>query len=275
MELNKLIHINSIEDNIKAKTKVDVVKKLAKIASKNPACDDVETSLIAKLLQDREDQGSTGFGNDIAIPHARIPGMKDFIIVIARSNKGVDFEAMDKKKVKLFFVILGPEDSVNEHLQILAALSRFISQTQLKNELLNVKSEQAMFETFQKYTIEEQQESTKEKQKMKLMMITLYLDEFLYHILEYFIQENIDGASIIESAGMGQYISNIPLFATFIGFMNERKNQSKTIMTMIPADQEEKLIKGIELITGDLNKKQGAMIMTLDVSFYKGSMKML
>ncbi len=113
------------------------------------------------------------------------------------------------------------------------------------------------------------------KRKMKLMYVVLYMEDFLYHILEYFIQEGIDGATITESSGMGAYISNIPLFATFIGFFNERKNQSKTIMALIPAEREHELIEGIEKITGDLDRKEGAMIITTDVSIYRGSMKIM
>lgn len=274
MELDKLINEASSQVNLKAKDKEDLLKKIAKIAIKDPRCSNIKYELIAKLLLDREEQGSTGFGNEIAIPHARIPGMKEFIVLVITS-KGIDFDAIDKKKVKLFFVILGPEEAVNQHLQILATISRFLGQTSLKNELLSAKNVGVLIEIFKKNTMEDNKESSGEIQKKKLMIITLYFDEFLYHILEYFIEENIDGASIIESAGMGQYISDIPLFATFIGFMNEQKNKSKTILIMFPADKEEELIKGIELITGDLNKKQGAMIMTLDISYYKGSMKIL
>lgn len=274
MELNKLISTKSSQINVKAKTKKDFIRKLAELASKDERCKDIAPELIEKLLEEREELGSTGFGNGIAIPHARIPGMKEFIIFIVTS-RGVEFDAIDKKKVKLFFVILGPEEAVNEHLQILAAISRCLGQTSLKDELLGSRKNEVLIEIFQKNTIEEKKQASDKKQKMKLMIIILYLDEFLYHILEYFIEEEIDGASIMESAGMGQYISNVPLFATFVGFMNEQKNQSKTILAMIPEDKEEELIKGIEQITGDLDEKDGAMIITLDVSYSKGSMRIL
>jgi nitrogen PTS system EIIA component len=77
------------------------------------------------------------------------------------------------------------------------------------------------------------------------------------------------------SASAYQVPSLSPLFATFIGFFNERKNQSKTIMALIPAEREHELIEGIEKITGDLDRKEGAMIITTDVSIYRGSMKIM
>ena len=74
---------------------------------------------------------------------------------------------------------------------------------------------------------------------------------------------------------MGQYISNVPLFADFIGFMRENKNQSRTIMALVPEEHVHDIIDRIEEVTGDLDKKQGAMIIVLDVPYFKGTMQMM
>ena len=65
------------------------------------------------------------------------------------------------------------------------------------------------------------------------------------------------------------------MFAEFIGFMQERKNHGRTFMALVPADRERAIIEGTEHITGDLDQKQGAMVMTTDVSFFKGNMNMM
>lgn len=274
MDLIKITDIKSCSCGIKAKTKTDVLKKLSKLAVKSDKLKGFSDDDIFSKLDEREKQGSTGFGNEVAIPHARIKGMEEFLLFIVTDRKGVEFDTLDKKKVKVFFVILGPEESVNEHLQILASISRAMSQERVKKELLGAVSESSLVEVFLKNTVEKEDKKV-EKQKMKLMLLVLYLDEFLYHILEYFIQEGIEGATIIDSSGMGEYISSIPLFATFIGFMNEKKNHSKTILVMIPESKEADIVAGIEEITGDLDKKEGAMILTTDISMYKGTMKMM
>ncbi len=274
MDLIKITDIKSCSCGIKAKTKDEVLMKLSRLAVKSDKLEGFSEKAIYEKLAEREKQGSTGFGNEIAIPHARIDGMEEFLLFIVTDKKGVEFDTLDKKKAKIIFVILGPEKSVNEHLQILASISRAISQGNLKKEILNVNTESALVDIFLKNTVEKN-EISGIKQKMKLLFIVLYLDDFLYHILEYFIQEGIEGATIIDSSGMGEYISNIPLFATFIGFMNEKKNHSKTIMALIPEDKEKDIVDGIERITGDLDKKEGAMILTTDISIYKGTMKMM
>jgi nitrogen PTS system EIIA component len=163
---------------------------------------------------------------------------------------------------------------VTDHLKILAAVSRALSHTDLKRELLAARTETALYEAFYRNT-QEGRAVEGVTRVMKLVMINLYIEEYLYRILELFIEEGVDGATIVESAGMSHYISNVPLFADFIGFMNESKHHSKTILAMVPEEHVEDLINGIEEITGDLDKKQGAMILVLDIAAYRGTMKML
>ena len=275
MDLAALFHTASCSVNLKAKDKESALEALAALAVRSDRVGDASEKAIAVALSERESQGSTGFGDEIAIPHARVAGMKDFLVFVAHAPKGVEFQSLDKKKAKLFFVIIGPEDRPSEHVQILAALSRALSGSTLKKELMSAGSTAVMAESFLRHVGEKREDAPEKKRDMKLLVLILYMDEFLYHILEYFLEEGVEGATILESSGMGRYISNIPLFATFIGFMNEKKNRSQTILATIPADREDEIVKGIEAITGDLDKKQGAMLMTLDIGFWKGTMKMM
>jgi PTS system nitrogen regulatory IIA component len=274
MNLYEILDKRSCQVDVRAKTKEDVISHLAELAVQAEAASGISPETIRTAISDRESQGSTAFGNEIAIPHARIPGMDRFLLFIMSVPRGVEFDALDKKKVKLFFVILGPPEAVNDHLKILAFVSRALSHTDLKRELLAAQSETVLFEAFLRNTQEERSEGTPTR-VMKLVMVNLYVEEYLYRILELFIEEGIEGATIMESSGMGQYISNVPLFADFIGFMNESKRHSKTLFAMVPEEHVEDLMDGIEDITGDLDKKQGAVVLVMDIAAYRGSMKML
>lgn len=274
MELFEIVDKESCRSHITGKTKEDIVMKLAEVAAGSDRLKGIKADYIYQKIMERENQGSTGFGNGVALPHARLEGVDSFLIFIVVSKRGVEFEAIDKKKVNVFFVILGPEKEVSAHLKLLATISRVLSNSNVKRELLNARTSEAIYEAFMRNTRMVEKKGA-EKQKMKLLFVILYFDEFLYHILEFFIEEGIDGATIIDSFGMGEYISNIPLFADFIGFMSQKKNNSKTIMALVPEDDIPEIIKGIEEITGDLDKKEGAVVFTLDVGFYKGSMRMM
>ncbi len=275
MDLSALINSSACSVNFKAKNKSEAIDALAALAVKGGKTTGVSKKDLSLALSERESQGSTGFGDEIAIPHARVSGLEEFVIFIAHAPKGVDYDSLDRKKVKLFFVILGPEDKPSEHIQILAALSRSLSGTTLKKELMTARTTEVMTELFLRHAGEKHEDVPTSMVKMKLLVLILYMEEFIYHILEYFLEEGIEGATILDSSGISKYVSNIPLFATFIGFMNEQKIHSNTILATIPADREDEIIRGIESITGNLDRNEGAMLMTLDLGVCKGTMKMM
>jgi len=274
VELFNILEKGCCKIGLQARNKREVLTELAQLACRNSHLSEDRVEEIANALEKREAQGSTGFGDEIAIPHARLKNVDEFILAIGVHQSGVDFDTMDRRKAKLFFVILGPEEKVNEHLKILAAVSRALGRGNAKKEILRAESDIGLFEAFLRNT-EEVAEKKVEKPKMKLLVLILFMEDKVYEVMEFFLQRGIDGATIIESSGMGQYISTVPLFATFIGFMRENKNRSKTILAMVPEGTEADIIQGIEGITGgDLDRTQGAMVFTLDVAAYKGDMKM-
>jgi len=272
MELLSIVKKDGCRINISEKSKDAVIRRLAEIAASIDTT--VKTETIYTKLMERERQGSTGFGNGIAIPHTRIAGMKEFVLFIATSRSGVDFDSIDKKKAQVFFTLIGPEEQVNEHLKLLAGISRVLANPHVKKELLQAETPEVLAESFLR-NVRNLEKGAVARKKMKALFVVLYIEDFFYNILEFFIEEGIEGATVFESSGMGEYISNIPLFASFIGFMNENKNQSKTIMALVPDERLGHLIEGIEAITGDLDKKEGAMIFAIDVAFQKGTMRMM
>lgn len=275
MELIEIVDRKCCAVNFKASSKDDVLRQISEMALRSPLIGKIDHDSLYKQLKEREDQGSTGFGDGIAMPHARIDGMEKFLVFIITSTKGVEFNSLDKKKVKLIFVILGPAEAVQDHLKILATISRTIgSSPTVRNEMMKSQTNTSLYESFIRHSRASTGGSGRTK-KMKLLYVVLYIEDFLYDILEFFIEMGIDGTNIIESSGMGEYISNVPMFAEFIGFMKENKNRSKTLMTLVPEHKIDDIIQGIEDITGDLDKKQGAMIIVTDISFFKGTMKMM
>ncbi|OJG88563.1 PTS system, Fru family, IIC component [Enterococcus silesiacus] len=85
---------------------------------------DIETYKEGILA--REAQTSTGLGDGIAMPHAKNSAVKEATVLFAKSNKGVDYEALDGQPTYLFFMIAAPEGANDTHLQALAALSRLL-----------------------------------------------------------------------------------------------------------------------------------------------------
>ena len=136
MDLLAIVDKTSCAVDAAWRTKEQAIKGIATLAAQSEAARGVPAEKIEEVIAKREREGSTGFGNEVAIPHARVPGMERFLVFVVALRRGVDFDALDRKRVRLFFVILGPPEDVNTHLQVLALISRMVAHTTAKAELL-------------------------------------------------------------------------------------------------------------------------------------------
>jgi PTS system nitrogen regulatory IIA component len=81
---------------------------------------------LFQRLWEREQLGSTGIGSGIAIPHCKLPGLAQGIVAVGLVPEGVDFAAADGRPVNVLFLVVSPSGAPAEHLQILAAISRWL-----------------------------------------------------------------------------------------------------------------------------------------------------
>lgn len=134
MELYDVIDESCIVNSLSATTKEGVLKELTDAVIKTGKIIDAQSSLSA--LAEREALGSTGVGEQVAIPHAKLPDIEDVIIVVGISNSGIEFQSCDNLPVKLFFMLLSPEKQLNAHLKTLARISRLIKLTDFKSRVI-------------------------------------------------------------------------------------------------------------------------------------------
>lgn len=91
-------------------------------------------SIFEGLLA-REKLGSTGLGHGVGLPHARMSGVQRPVGALLRLANAVDFDSPDRAGVDLVFALLVPEESTNEHLQLLAQLASRFSDDDLRDAL--------------------------------------------------------------------------------------------------------------------------------------------
>jgi PTS system nitrogen regulatory IIA component len=96
-----------------------------------------DKDLILEMLLNRESLGSTAIGKGVAFPHGRSVAVPELTLLFARSDKGVDFDALDKKPTHLFFLIIAPpQDKENLYLQVLGHLVELIKTASIRQKLL-------------------------------------------------------------------------------------------------------------------------------------------
>jgi mannitol/fructose-specific phosphotransferase system IIA component (Ntr-type) len=96
-----------------------------------------EKQVIIQKILIRENELSTGIGFGIAIPHARIPLVDRLYMIAARTNEGIDFNAIDEQAVHLIFMMVSPANTSSEHTHILSSLSRIMSYEDMRKKLLS------------------------------------------------------------------------------------------------------------------------------------------
>ena len=107
----------------------------------------LDESEVFNSIMAREQLGSTGLGNGIAIPHCRVPHCQGIIGALVTLKSPIDFDAIDSKPVDLLFILIVPEEKTDEHVKTLAGLAALFNdpdfcytlrQTQGNEELYNI-----------------------------------------------------------------------------------------------------------------------------------------
>ncbi|HHH38829.1 MAG TPA: PTS sugar transporter subunit IIA, partial [Sedimenticola sp.] len=113
------------------------------------AVEGLEPGQVFERLLERERLGSTGMGQGIALPHARMAGVERAVGTLIQLDKGIDFDAIDGQPVDLVFALLVPEQATGEHLDILAGLARLFSDPAFASRLREAEDAAGLLAAFQ------------------------------------------------------------------------------------------------------------------------------
>ena len=134
MKIIDLLDPNCILPNLQASNKRGVLEELA--AALVSGHKEVNLPTVVEVLLERERLGSTGIGDNIAIPHGKLPQLSQMLLAFGRSPQGVDFDSMDGKPSHLFFLLLAPVNSSGLHLKALAKISRMLMSQVFRDSLM-------------------------------------------------------------------------------------------------------------------------------------------
>lgn len=131
--IRDLLQYDLIIEDLQAADKQGVIREFAQLLGSRGKVRQPDE--LVRVLMERETLGSTGIGDGIAIPHAKLPFLGEIVVAFGRSSKGVDFQSVDGKSVHLFFLLVTPDDNPGEHLRTLARISRILKNRELRNGL--------------------------------------------------------------------------------------------------------------------------------------------
>lgn len=127
MKISEILNVQGIKIGLASAKKEDVLKEMVDVLAK--VIDIGEPKNIVKSLLERENLGSTGIGQGIAIPHGKTDKVEKLVAVLGISKQGVNFDALDGEPVYIFFLLVAPKDCAGPHLKALAQISRLLRDT--------------------------------------------------------------------------------------------------------------------------------------------------
>lgn len=139
MKLSENIKSDAIIVGYEPQTKQDIIDKLINILCQSHDIEDLKPQIKEAVLL-REKQMSTGIGCGLAVPHAKIKGIKNLTMAAINCPSGVDFQSLDSEPVNLAFLILSPENIVGPHIHALSSVSRLMADSTIRKALIDAKS---------------------------------------------------------------------------------------------------------------------------------------
>lgn len=170
MRITDLLSKDGSELNVNAKDKNDIINKMTKLMLKTGRITDLNA--YTELVLKREEEGSTGVGEGIAIPHGKGDCVTEPGLVAMVVPNGVEYDALDGKPVNLLFMIAAPNTSDNVHLDVLSRLSTMLMDTEFKNKLISAKSKEEFLNIINETENEKFKEETKQEQGYEILGIT-------------------------------------------------------------------------------------------------------
>ena len=126
MKLSEFLVPEAMVPNLAARDKHGVLAELVNALVKAGAIEASVADSVVEGLMRREALGSTGIGHGVAIPHTKHKGVTRSHLAIGRSKAGIPFDALDGAPVHLFFVLVSPERSSQEHLEALEYITELV-----------------------------------------------------------------------------------------------------------------------------------------------------
>lgn len=161
MKINDLLIKDAMIMDLQATDKKGAIDEMVQKMYDAGRISDIDT--YKEGIVAREAQTSTGLGDGIAMPHAKNAAVKEATVLFAKSNAGVDYEALDGQPTYLFFMIAAPEGANDTHLQALAALSRQLIDPDFVAKLKTATTPEEVQATFAEAEKEEEAEKAAEE----------------------------------------------------------------------------------------------------------------
>jgi PTS system nitrogen regulatory IIA component len=262
MNLMESLRPECIRVGSRATDKRELLAEIAGLAKQSPLLAGIAEEKIRKALERREEIGSTGFGQGIAIPHCGLEELNEFVVGLLLAPRGIDFAALDGLPTRAFFFIVGPRKRRNQHIQILSALSKLLKTPRVIDDFLELDAAEAIRLRFLQLV---QVRDARGERGQCLFHVFVQREELFDDILQE-ISSCVQGAlAVVETNNAGYYLHRLPLFSAY--WSETRKGFFRIVLALVDKDRSNDLIRRLHMIA---DPQEGGVLITAQELMYAG-----
>lgn len=146
MKLTDFFLCKSVIPELQARDRNGVIRELVASLAEHRALDPDDVEAVAKIVIKRENDGSTGFGKGVAVPHVKYGGIAKMTATIGRSSAGVDFSALDRAPVYTVVLLVSPKNDPDAHLAAMEQIFRHLQRDHFRRFLRQADTKEAIIE---------------------------------------------------------------------------------------------------------------------------------
>ncbi len=246
---------------VEEKKKKEIIKEIIINAAesgiiKKETVDDILTAVML-----REQQGSTGIGNGIAIPHCKTDLVEHGIILAATFPSGIKYNSLDNKPVNILFMFIFPSNENKEYLQVLAKSARLLGDEVIRNKLVLSNTREEFREVIAQNDIIPIQKGNKGKY---LFILALSDQKKMQNVISGLVEIGAQTSLILDSETLEKKLAyDIPMFAG-LSYFKGKSPYSKTFIGIM--DNSEQIDYLNELLLKDdidLNKPGAGFLLSI------------
>ena len=143
MRLSEILSLDCTKSAVQCTSKKRALEMISEIVAMRTGQNPTE---LFECMLSREKVGSTGIGNGIAIPHARMQSTDQAVAVLLQCESPIEFDSIDNRPVDLLFALLVPDAQCKEHLKTLSSMAERLNNKQVLKLLRKAKSDQELYD---------------------------------------------------------------------------------------------------------------------------------
>ncbi|MDR9828348.1 PTS IIA-like nitrogen regulatory protein PtsN [Vibrio sp. FNV 38] len=143
MQLSEVLTLDCTRSAVPCTSKKRALELISELVAQQTGINSTE---LFECMLSREKMGSTGIGNGIAIPHARMQSTDNAVAVLLQCQDPIEFDAIDNRPVDILFALLVPDAQCKEHLKTLSSMAERLNDKQVLKQLRKAQNDQELFD---------------------------------------------------------------------------------------------------------------------------------